>query len=89
MKWNEAEMVALVGRRAADWEGKLTYRWVWFNSKQFILFLQNRISSTLGVVHILRNHGSLQMITVLHRGGSSQMITILHRGGPPNDYSIT
>jgi len=26
MKWNEAEMVALVGRRAADWEGKLTYR---------------------------------------------------------------
>ena len=35
MKWNEAEMVALVGRRAADWEGKLTYRWVWFNSKQF------------------------------------------------------
>ena len=45
MKWNEAEMVALVGRRAADWEGKLTYRWVWFNSKRFILFLQNRISS--------------------------------------------
>ena len=55
MKWNEAEMVALVGRRAADWEGKLTYRWVWFNSKQFILFLQNRISSTFilrGCAHI-------------------------------------
>ena len=27
MKWNEAEMVALVGSRPADWEGKLTYRW--------------------------------------------------------------
>ena len=27
MKWNEAEMVALVGTRPADWEGKLTYRW--------------------------------------------------------------
>jgi len=26
MKWNEAEMVALVGSRPADWEGKLTYR---------------------------------------------------------------
>ena len=26
MKWNEAEMVALVGRRPADWEGRLTYR---------------------------------------------------------------
>ena len=57
MKWNEAEMVALVGRRAADWEGKLTYRWVWFNSKQFILFLQNRISSTFilreAVIYVL------------------------------------
>ena len=32
MKWNEAEMVALVGRRPADWEGRLTYRcsdYVW------------------------------------------------------------
>ena len=46
MKWNEAEMVALVGRRAADWEGKLTYRWDWFNSEQFLLFLQNRIRCT-------------------------------------------
>ena len=46
MKWNEAEMVALVGRRAADWEGKLTYRWVWLNSKHYILFSQNRIRCT-------------------------------------------
>ena len=26
MKWNESEMVALVGSRPADWEGRLTYR---------------------------------------------------------------
>ena len=39
----------------------------------------NRTDS-LGVVHILRNHGG---------GGSLQMITVLHRGGPPNNYGIT
>ena len=26
MKYNEGELVALLGRKAADWEGRLTYR---------------------------------------------------------------